>query len=313
VARIVIGTRGSALALWQARHVAALLAQEHPGLEIEEKIIHSEGDLDRVSSIASLGETGVFVRRLEQALLAQEIDLAVHSLKDLPSDQPTGLQIAAVPERHDARDALVSVEGWTIEDLPESTLVCTGSFRRRCQLLHQRPDLRVEPIRGNVDTRVKKMREGHCGAIVLAVAGLERLGIDDVAVRPIDPEVCLPAVGQGALAIEARVDDAATREIAEVLNHDATLQAVTAERAFLRRLGGGCQAPASAYARVLDEQFVVEAVVGDPQGSALLMDRESGVVEEAHAIGARLAERLIVAGAKQMIDAARDEATSNDG
>jgi hydroxymethylbilane synthase len=313
VARIVIGTRGSALALWQARHVAALLAQRHPGLEIEEKIIHSDGDLDRVSSIASLGETGVFVRRLEQALLAHEIDLAVHSLKDLPSDQPTGLLVAAVPERHDARDALVSVEGWTLEDLPEATVVCTGSFRRRCQLLHTRPDLRVEPIRGNVDTRVRKMREGHCGAIVLAVAGLERLGIDDVAVRPIEPEVCLPAVGQGALAIEARVDDRATREIAEVLNHDASLKAVTAERAFLRRLGGGCQAPASAYARVLEEQFVVDAVVGDPQGSALLLDREAGVVEEAHVIGARLAERLIVAGAKRMIDAARVEAASNDG
>lgn len=311
--RVVIGTRGSALALWQARHVAGLLRARHPGLTIEEKIIESEGDLDTRSSIAQLGSTGVFVRRLEQALLAREIDLAVHSLKDLPSDQPTGLLVAAVPERHDPRDALVSPRGWTLADVPAGTVVGTGSLRRRAQLLHARPDLEVVPIRGNVDTRVRKATEGEYGAVVLALAGLERLGVEGVGIRPIDPGVCLPAVGQGALAIEARVDDRPTRELAEALSHEPSLIAVTAERAFFRRLGGGCQAPASAYARVAQGRVTLEAVVGDPDGLALLGERDSGDVATAHEVGARLAERLLAAGARRILQTVRESFPQDHG
>lgn len=313
MARVVIGTRGSALALWQARHVAGLLRARHGDLEIEERIIQSEGDLDTTGAIPSLGSTGVFVRRLEQSLLAGEIDLAVHSLKDLPSDQPTGLLVAAVPERHDARDALVAREACELADLPAGTLVGTGSPRRRAQLLHARPDLDIRPIRGNVDTRVRKLREGEVGALVLALAGVERLGIGGVGVRPIDPSVCLPAVGQGALAIEARVEDRGTRALVETLNHAASLAAVTAERAFFRRLGGGCQAPAGAFARFENERFVVEAVVADPDGRALLIERDTGSESAAHEIGARLAERLIVAGARRMLDAARGGVSESHG
>ena len=262
--RVVIGTRGSALALWQARHVAELLRARHSGIEIEEKILKTEGDEDQSSTIVSLGAVGVFVRRLEQALLAGEVDVAVHSLKDLPSDQPTGLLVAAVPERHDPRDAIVTRDGKSLEELAAGTVVGTGSLRRRAQLLHARPDLRVESIRGNVDTRVGRVKQGSMDAIVLALAGLERLGIDDVGVRPIHPKVCLPAVGQGALAIEARVDDRATREIVESLTHEPSLAAVTAERAFFRRLGGGCQAPASAHASVDGARLHVDALVADP-------------------------------------------------
>jgi hydroxymethylbilane synthase len=305
VARIVIGTRGSALALWQARHVAALLRERHPGLEVTEEIVRTDGDADEDSDVSQFEATGVFVRALERALLAGAIDLAVHSLKDLPTDQPTGLMVVAVPPRHDARDALVSLGGWELHEVPPGTVVGTSSPRRRAQLLHARPDLQVQPLRGNVDTRVQRLRDGRYGALLLAVAGLERLGIRDVGVQPLRPELCLPAVGQGALAVEARVDDRATLEIAAVLHHEPTAVAVTAERAFFRRLGGGCLAPAAAYARFVHKMLTVEALVGEPDGHALLMECETGAAADAAVIGARLAERLLVAGGRQMLERAR--------
>jgi hydroxymethylbilane synthase len=209
--KLVLGTRGSALALWQARWVAARLRAAHPGLVVEERIVRTEGD-EQQSSPLGRGDVGVFVRRIEQQLVAGTIDLAVHSLKDLPSAQPAGLVVAAVPERHDPRDVVVTRDGSTLEQVRSGTVLGTGSPRRRTQLLHARPDLRTEPMRGNVDTRIRKLAEGRFGGIVLALAGLERLGIDRLPYRPIDPRVCLPAVGQGALAIEIRADDAEARE-----------------------------------------------------------------------------------------------------
>jgi len=312
VGRIVIGTRGSALALWQARHVGALLRERHAGLEVSEKIVHTAGDLDGGSAVSRFGSTGVFVRELERELLAGTIDLAVHSLKDLPTDQPTGLMIVAVPPRHDARDALVSLRGWELDEVPSGTVVGTGSPRRRSQLLHARPDLCVEPLRGNVDTRLQRLREGHCGALLLAVAGLERLGVRDVGVRPLGAEISLPAVGQGALAVEARVDDRATRESAAALHDESTAVAVSAERAFFRRLGGGCQAPAAAHARFVHGELMVDAMVAELDGRAVLMERESGNAADAVAIGKRLAERLLVAGAGQMLERARREQSGAD-
>ncbi len=302
---VVIGTRGSALALWQARHVAGLLREAHPKLEIVEKIIHSEGDLNPDVPIATVGNTGVFVKQLETALLGGDVDLAVHSLKDLPTEQPEGLTLAAIPVRHDPRDALVSATGWSLADLPTGAALGTGSPRRRCQLLHARGDIDVVAVRGNVDTRASKVRSGELDAVVLALAGLERLEIGNVEIVPLDPGVCLPAAGQGALGIEIREGDGRTQEVVQVLDHPRSAIQVTAERACLRRLGGGCLAPATAFAYTLGDRLAVEALVGDLEGRAILLEREEGPAEAAELIGARLAERLLVAGAEPLLERAR--------
>lgn len=312
--RLVCGTRGSPLALWQARHAAALLRALDPELEIHERIVTTQGDLDVEAPISLAAEHGVFVRGLERALLAGQIDLAVHSLKDLPSDQPEGLCIAAVLERHDPRDALLSEAGWTLQDLPPRAVVGTGSARRRTQLLSSRPDLRIAPVRGNVDTRVRKLLAGEFDAIVLALAGVQRLGLDRVAVCPLDPSACLPAVGQGALAIETRAADLSVRERVEALSHPPTLVAVGAERAFLKRLGGGCLAPATAFGRIVGGgRLELEAMVGDTDGRVLLIEREAGPVSSAAAIGERLAERLLAAGGDRLLREARQQAPRADG
>jgi hydroxymethylbilane synthase len=304
---LVLGTRGSALALWQARHVAERLRRGHPGLTIEERIIRTEGDIQQTEPLQA-GDRGVFVRRIEQALLSGEIDLAVHSLKDLPTGQPEGLVVAAVPERHDPRDALLSAEGWEFSELPPRTVLATGSFRRRTQLLHARSDLRTVPVRGNVDSRVRKLREGRYGALVLALAGLQRLGIDAVPIRPIDPAICLPAVGQGALAVEVRRDDAETRSRVALLEHRPSRLEVEAERSFLRVLGGGCLAPATGFARIEGDRMRVEAVVGDPDGVELMRDSEEGPSEEGPALGASLAARMLEGGAARLLERSREDA-----
>jgi hydroxymethylbilane synthase len=303
--KLVLGTRGSALALWQARHVAGLLERMRPGLAIEERIIRTEGDEQQGAFGA--GDRGVFVRRIEQALLSREIDLAVHSMKDLPTEQPAELVIAATPPRHDPRDALISGPGWEFADLPRGTVVGTGSFRRRAQLLFARPDLKTVPLRGNVDTRMRRVADGKLPAVVLALAGLERLGLDAVPYRPIPPSVCLPAVGQGALAIETREADTPVVGLLAELDHPPTRTAVSAERAFLRRLGGGCLAPATAHATEEGESWVLRAAVGDPDGAEMMHDRESGSADEARSIGERLAERMLAAGAGKLLARARDD------
>jgi hydroxymethylbilane synthase len=307
VAGIVIGTRGSALALWQARHVAALLRAHHPGLDVEQRVIASAADEDPRSPIAEIGSTGVFVRRLEQALAAGQVDLAVHSLKDMPSDTPTGLVIAAVPERHDPRDALVSRAGYAaLGDLPRGAAVGTGSVRRQSLLAHVRPDLRFVALRGNVDTRVDRLRGGECEALVLALAGLERLAIGGVGIAPLSIDVCVPAVGQGALALETRMDDRRTRALVEPLGHAASVAAVSAERAFLRRLGGGCHVPAAALAQPDGEgRLAVRAVVAALDGGVVLGECETGEPAAAALIGARLAERLLVGGGERLLASAR--------
>lgn len=310
--RIVLGTRGSALALWQARHVAARLRERHAGLQIEERVIRTEGDIQQQVPL-SVGDRGVFVRRIEEALLSGEIDLAVHSLKDLPTRQPAGLLVAAVPERHDPRDALLTPAGLGFAELPEGSVLATGSFRRRAQLLHARPDLRTLPVRGNVDTRVRRLLEGRFDALVLALAGVERLGIREVPARPIDPGLCLPAVGQGALAVETREDDAEVREVVAVLEHEESRRAVEAERSFLRRLGGGCLAPATAHARLCAGELLVEAAVGDPDGVELLRDAERGSPQDGRALGERLARRMLEAGAGRLLAQAREDGQGGAG
>jgi len=310
--RLVIGTRGSRLALWQAGHVAELLQSCHKGLVVETVVIHSEGDLDLQTPLVESSGTGVFVRRLEHALLAGEVDVAVHSLKDMPTDQPEGLLVAGVPQRHDARDALLSTEGWTLTDLPRGTVVGTGSPRRRGQLLHARPDLEVVGVRGNLDTRLRKLSEGQYGALVLALAGVERLGIDSVAVQPLAIEECLPAAGQGALGVEVRADDESTRSLVEALNHAPTLACVDAERAFLRRLEAGCQAAATAYARHVGGKLRLDTLVADVDGYVVLMERETAEIAEGPFAAARLAERLLVAGAEEILARGREAAAKDD-
>jgi hydroxymethylbilane synthase len=293
--------------------VTALLQRSHKGLVVESVVIKSEGDLHAEAPIAEVGDTGVFVRRLEEALLASRIDLAVHSLKDMPSEQPKGLCLAAVPERHDPRDALLSLEGWTLEQVPAGATLATGSNRRKCQILQLRPDLEVVPVRGNVDTLVRKLRDGQFNGLVLALAGVQRLGIDTVGCQPVPRRTCLPAVGQGALGVEARRADTPVRELVEALEHAPSRACVEAERAFLRRLGGGCLAPATAHARIEGGQLRVEAMVGDPEGVTVLLDRESGAPFEAENIGARLAERLLVAGAEGILQSLRQAGPADDG
>ncbi len=305
MARLIIGTRGSALALRQAAQVAAALRARHPGLEVVERVVRTAGDDSPSFPPASFETTGVFVQRIERALAAGEVDLAVHSLKDLPTEQPEDLVLVAVLERHDPRDALVSLAGWTLADLPAGTLVGTGSPRRRCQLLHHRPDLRLIPIRGNVDTRLLKLQQGELGALVLALAGLERLGITSVPFRALEPAQCLPAVGQGAIAVEIRRDDGVTAGLVAPLNHEPSSVRVVAERAFLRRLGGGCLAPATAHATFAGGQLALEAIVGDAEGRALLCERESGSPADGEIVGDRLARRLLAAGARRILEDAR--------
>jgi hydroxymethylbilane synthase len=313
---VTIGTRGSALARWQAAYIAEALRTAHDDVVIEERIIKTEGDAsqEQAGAAAAPGQTGVFVRRIEESLIAGDVDLAVHSLKDMPTDQPDGLAILAVPERHDSRDALISREGWTLDEVPAGTRVGTGSPRRCCQLLHHRPDLDFVPIRGNVDTRLRKVHQGQVGAVVLALAGLERLGLDALPIRPLDAALCLPAVGQGALAVECRLEEPETARLVASLNHEASFIRVEAERAFLRRLGGGCLAPATAHATIINGRLHVEAVVGRPDGVSLLLERESGAVDDARIIGTRLAERLLVAGAERILEEVRaGESAGHDG
>ena len=303
----MLGTRGSALALWQARHVASRLESAHRGLTVEIRKIKTRGDVNVDVPLGQVGGKAIFVKEIETALLAGEIDLAAHSLKDMPSELPDGLTLASVLERHDPSDVLITRDGADLAELAPGTLLGTGSLRRQCQLLHARPDLEFAPVRGNVDTRLRKLAEGQFGGLVLARAGVERLGITETPFRPLPTSICLPAVGQGAVVIETRNDDSATRQRVETLNHADTERRVAAERAFLARLGGGCFAPATAHATLDGEAILVEGIVGSPDGTRLLRDRVEGVSGEEIVLGTTLAERLLAGGAEKILAAAREE------
>ncbi|MBI2089000.1 MAG: hydroxymethylbilane synthase [Deltaproteobacteria bacterium] len=295
-----IGTRGSKLALAQAQWVKACLEAKCPGIEVQTVIIKTSGDRFLNTPIQAIGGKGIFVKEIEEALLRREIDLAVHSMKDLPTELPSGLTIAAIPEREDSRDALVSREARTLSDLPRSSKVGTGSLRRRAQLLNYRPDLSVLPIRGNVDTRLKKLDRGEIDALVMAVAGLRRLGWTDRITEYLAPEVCLSAVAQGALGIETRENDPA-RGMVSFLDHPATATEVVAERAFLQRLGGGCQIPVGARAWVAGEKLKMMGVVGDTEGRRVFRGEIAGLASEAEELGQRLADKLLRDGADTIL------------
>ena len=300
---LVVGTRGSRLALRQTALVVALLHAQDPGLQIDVKEIRTEGDRRSDVSLATIGGQGVFVKELEEALLRGEVDFAVHSLKDVPADLSAGCAIAALPPRADPRDALVSRSGAKLAGLPAGARVGTSSTRRATQLRALRPDIEPVDIRGNVDTRVRKVDEGTFDAAVLAAAGLERLGLLDRAAQVFTPDELLPSVGQGALAVEARADDADLLALLGAIDHRETRLACAAERSFLLRLGGGCRLPFGALAEVAGDALRIRGFISDAEGAQFLRAEASGPAVEAVAIGVRLAERLLEQGAAEFVEA----------
>jgi len=296
-----IGTRGSALALWQAAWVKERLEHAWPDLQVELIVIKTSGDRIQDVSLATIGGKGLFVKEIEDALLSHAVDIAVHSIKDLPGDLPAGLTLSAVPEREDPRDVLISNNGETLAQLPVGTCVGTSSLRRQALLLHARPDLRIELLRGNVDTRLRKQREGIVEATILAVAGLKRLGLLPKNSQVLDENEFLPAIGQGALGIETRADDAAVVARVKPLHHEATAIAVTAERAFLRRMGGSCRTPLAAKGHVEHGSVHLTALIARPDGTQVIRGEERGSSADAEEIGSRLAARLLAQGGEEIL------------
>ncbi len=299
--RIVIGTRGSALARWQADHVARLLQELNPDPpEVGQQIIHTKGDKILDVPLAQVGGKGLFVKEIEQALARGEIDLAVHSIKDVPTELLGGLTLSCIPEREDPRDALVSRAG-LLDQLPAGAVVGTSSLRRRCQLLGRRPDLQVRDLRGNVDTRLNKLLAGDYDAILLAAAGLRRLGLAQRITETLPPEVMIPAVGQGALGIEVREGDDAVQALLAPLHHAPTATCVAAERALLARLEGGCQVPLAAHATLQGGRLSLEALLGHPSGQPLLRERGEGAADDPGGLGRAVAERLLARGGDRIL------------
>lgn len=302
---LVIGSRGSKLALTQAQMVKTELQRLQPSLAVRVEIIKTSGD-GNTAPLSVIGGKGVFTKELEEALLDGRIDLAVHSLKDLPTIIPEGLLIAAICKREDPRDALVLQQTpkeivSSLRSLPKGATIGTSSPRRLAQLKHLRSDLVISDLRGNVDTRLRKLDEGQYDALLLACAGLRRLGLDNRISVPVPPTEMLPAVGQGALGIETRADDVGTIEAVGKLDHKFTRLACVAERAFLRSLGGGCQLPIAAYAVVREKRIRLDGLVADPQGKRIVRERISGALDVAEELGALLAEQLLEQGARALL------------
>ena len=297
-----LGTRKSQLALWQAEYVRAQLMRHHPGLRVELVTMTTEGDriLDR--SLAKIGGKGLFIKELEQGLLENHTDIAVHSMKDVTATLPPTLHIPVVCEREDPRDAFISNHYDTLAALPKGARVGTSSLRRQCQLREAYPHIEILTLRGNVNTRLSKLDAGEYEAIILAVAGVKRLGMATRIRERLDTRVSLPAVGQGAVAIECRIDDKATNELIAPLNHRATQLCVAAERAMNAHLDGGCQVPIGGYAELHGDTLHLRGLVGEPDGSRLLRAEIRGASAQAETLGAQLAQELLAKGAKTILD-----------
>jgi hydroxymethylbilane synthase len=298
--KIIIGSRGSQLALWQSNWVKDRLADA--GLEVEIKVIKTTGDKLQDVPLAQSGTKGLFIKEIEEALADGTVDVAVHSMKDLPTDQPAGLVIAAVPEREDARDVLISNNGQRFVDLPAGARVGTSSARRQAQLRSLRGDLGLVPLRGNLDTRLKKLDRGDCDALVLAAAGVHRLGFQARITEYFSPDAMCPAVGQGALAIEIRQGDERTERAVRPLDHVPTHQAVRAERALLRHLGGGCQVPIAAHAVATGGQLNLVGLVASLDGSLVKRAAAAGTIEDPEGLGVRVATHLLQQGARAILE-----------
>ncbi|MBW8064558.1 MAG: hydroxymethylbilane synthase [Nitrospira sp.] len=298
---LVVGTRGSHLAVWQAEWVQARLQDIAPEVSVTLRRIKTSGDMIVDVPLAAMGGKGLFVKEIEEALLRGDIDLAVHSMKDVPTALPERLDILCVPAREDPRDVLISRGAQVLDHLPTGSRVGTSSLRRKAQLLHYRPDLMIEMLRGNLDTRLRKLRSAEYDAVVLAAAGLMRMGWSDQVTEYLPPEVSLPAIGQGALGLEGRRDDAFLRDLVMRFDHPPTRTAVAAERALLERLQGGCQVPIAAHAITKGDTLILDGMVASVDGVRLLRDRIQGPVSEARELGVQLAERLLSRGADAIL------------
>lgn len=301
MSKLRLGTRGSKLALWQAHHVADLLRQVVPGLEVEIEVIKTKGDKILDVSLSRIGDKGLFTKEIELALLDNKVDLAVHSMKDLPSVLEPGLCLGAVLCRENPCDVLLSPQGLSLADLPRGARVGTSSLRRIAQLKARRPDINIVDLRGNVDTRINKMQSEGLDAIILAYAGVKRLGYEDLITEVLPTEVLLPSVGQGAIGVEIRSEDLDTGRLVRLINHEPTRMGVLAERAFLRVLEGGCQVPIGALSDEESGRLQLAGLVASLDGTVVIKDTIAGQLEEAEELGRCLAERLLGRGAAQVL------------
>lgn len=298
---IRIGTRGSLLALFQANWVKERLLEHLPDLKVTLVKIKTTGDKLLDAPLAKIGGKGLFVKEIEEALIRKEIDLAVHSIKDVPTELPEGLHLSVITKREDPRDAFISRDGIPLNELPEGAKIGTSSLRRQAQLLHFRGDFQMIPLRGNLDTRLKKLKTDHLDGIVVAFAGIKRLGLERKVTEILSPEVSLPAIGQGALGIESRIGDGEIDERIRFLNDPASSIAITAERSFLKRLGGGCQVPIAAFGRIENSILKLDGMVGSLEGRRLVRDRVEGSPDQAESLGVGLAEILFKKGADEIL------------
>jgi hydroxymethylbilane synthase len=300
--KIIIATRASMLALWQAEWIKSQIKNIYPDTEVELNKIKTTGDKILDVPLAQVGGKGLFVKEIEEAMLRGEADLAVHSMKDVPTDLPEGLHLSAICKREDPRDAFIAGAGISsFNDLPQGGHVGTSSLRRMCQLLNRRSDIKITQLRGNVDTRLRKLADGEFDAIILATAGVKRLGYESRITEKLSIEISLPAIGQGAVGIECRNDDEFINSLLGKLNHDDTWICVIAERAFLKKLEGGCQVPIAAYAQLKDGKLIIEGLVGSLDGKTLIKESMQGKPEEAESLGTILAEKLLSQGAGEIL------------
>ncbi|MBW6469532.1 MAG: hydroxymethylbilane synthase [Coriobacteriia bacterium] len=310
--KLTIGTRGSKLALWQSNYIKDRL-EEITGLPVELMIIKTTGDKILDVPLAKVGGKGLFTKEIEVELLAGTVDLAVHSMKDVPTELPEGCIMAATPERVDPRDVIVSGAGYDLDSLPDGARLGTSSLRRRSQVLALRPDLDIVDVRGNLDTRMRKAEEGEVDAVILAAAGITRMGWADRITHYISPDQMVPAVGQGAIGVEIREDDPFMADVCEELTHADTFACVLAERVVMRQLEGGCQVPIGAYARFEDGMLVMDAVVGSVDGKTILRHRLDGPAGHPAMLGMRMVDALLAMGASEILEQIRGAADAAGG
>ncbi|MGC9352438.1 MAG: hydroxymethylbilane synthase [Mariniphaga sp.] len=304
---VKIGTRGSQLALYQAELTKTQLLEKFPGIEVEIVIIKTKGDKILDVALSKIGDKGLFTKEIENALLAGEVDIAVHSLKDLPTTLPEGLKLGAVLERGEFRDTLVSKDGRKLHELTEKDVIATSSLRRKAGLLRYNKNFQIVDIRGNVNTRLRKMEEGYCDAMIMAAAGLQRLELDNYITEIINPEIIISASSQGIIAVESRTDDSETEKLLDAINHKATWIAGEAERGFLRAIEGGCQVPVGCYSQIDGEKITLTGFVASVDGSVYLLETETGLVDQSKATGEKLARKLIERGAAKIMEEVRNQ------
>ena len=301
IKNITIASRESPLAIWQAEHIKSKINQLHPDIKINIKGFKTQGDILLNQSLATIGGKGLFIKELEQALLAKKADLAVHSMKDLPMDIPDEFQLTAITERGDPRDAFISNNFNSLDDMPKGTIVGTSSLRRQSQIKATRPDLIIEPLRGNLQTRLKKLDEGQYSAIILAAAGLIRLGLEDRIKKYLETEISIPAVGQGALGIEVLSENEELIKMLLELNDDDTSRCVLAERVVSRSLAGSCTAPLGAYASISNNDFIIKGFVASPDGAQIIYAETTGDKSDFYELGESLSQILIDKGARDIL------------